>query len=933
MLHKTTLRSGQARRPLPLDMWAQTIQDGALPWLKRHWHELWLLLLLLIVAMIHGINMFNFPYYETDEGTYMSQAWALVTQAKIAPYTYIYDHAPLGWLQIAIWSVLSGGFSAYGTTIESGRVLMLISQVASALVLYRIAQNTTRSTLVASVIMLLFAGSAYGLLYHRRVLLDNIATFWMLLSIYCLVNRRLTLTLVWASAFAFSMSVLSKELTIFLFPALVALVFVRAHAVQRWFATLGWVAISGTIISLYLVMAVLKGELFPTGTWLGGTADHVSLIGTLQWQAPRSKDAGMFGATSKFWEVVRIWVQDEPLLVIAGTASVVLSLFAIRRYLTIALFGAMSLLIWLFLGRGGEILPFYLVPLLPLLALNIGMLLWLVSQLARGWLGRTHAGRVATGVSLCIASFALLYGTTLGYRSPNLGAENQAALKGARQLGTLPWNSQQALAQREAITWIRQHIDPSKSIVSDNFLWVDLHSGSVSQPAYDHTHFHLKVELDPAIRQGIFHENWQNVDYVVTTPQLYNDVRFSNLPFISAIVAHSTPVATFNTGGWPVEIRRVHKLAVVAAKDDPLLQQAWRSYKAHFMQQGRVIDPSAGAISTSEGQSYALLQAVYMDDRATFDTTWGWAKAHLQTRGDSLMAWKWGQGKDGKIGVLNHGSATDAEQDAALALLFASRQWNTSAYADEARAILNSIWRQETAMLGGKRTVVAGDWARGEQGEAIVNPSYFAPYAYRIFAEADPAHAWMELVDSSYTLIEALQGQSSVGLVPNWAAIDPKSGKAQPATLQFGSYAAEYSFDASRTPWRLNLDWRWYGEKRAQAALARMTVLHNDFLKHERIVYAYKQDGTPLTNDEALSMTAGAIPAFYGLGDGPTAERLFEQKLLTSYSMDASGATFWGDPNNYYDQNWAFFSTTLVDGGMSNLWAGARHAAVVTPRR
>ena len=33
-----------------------------------------------------------------------------------------------------------------------------------------------------------------------------------------------------------------------------------------------------------------------------------------------------------------------------------------------------SLSLWAFLGRGGEVIGFYLVPLIPLLALNVGLL-------------------------------------------------------------------------------------------------------------------------------------------------------------------------------------------------------------------------------------------------------------------------------------------------------------------------------------------------------------------------------------------------------------------------------------------------------------------------------------------------------------------------------------------------------------------------------
>src|SRR5207302_2715246 len=80
----------------------------------------------------HAINLFNFPRYELDEGTYVSSAWAILND-RITPYPYGYGHPPLGWFQIAVWAQLSGGFFAFGNALNTGRVLMALTAVASAL--------------------------------------------------------------------------------------------------------------------------------------------------------------------------------------------------------------------------------------------------------------------------------------------------------------------------------------------------------------------------------------------------------------------------------------------------------------------------------------------------------------------------------------------------------------------------------------------------------------------------------------------------------------------------------------------------------------------------------------------------------------------------------------------------------------------------------
>jgi 4-amino-4-deoxy-L-arabinose transferase-like glycosyltransferase len=269
-------------------------------WAARNREMLWVALLLIIAAVARGWNMFHFPYYESDEGTYMSQAWAILRLGKLAPYTYWYDHAPAGWLQIALWTLLTGGFRTFGDPVNSGRMLMLLIHLASALMVYRIARSLSRSWVAPTIAVLAWMLSAYGTYYGRRVLLDNITVFWMPLSIVLLVVGQITLKRVWLSGLALGIAFLSKELTIVLVPALAYLVWYRVRGPQRALATIGWLAIVGAVVSSYIMLALLKGELFPTGTWLGGTSEHVSLLGSLQYQSSRKNDAGVLDWHSGF---------------------------------------------------------------------------------------------------------------------------------------------------------------------------------------------------------------------------------------------------------------------------------------------------------------------------------------------------------------------------------------------------------------------------------------------------------------------------------------------------------------------------------------------------------------------------------------------------------------------------------------------------------
>ena len=869
-------------------------------WLARHSEILWVLALVLLGALAHGINMQMVPYFENDEGTYMSQAWAVLKQGQLAPYTYWYDHAPGGWLVLAVWAALTGGFHTFGQANESGRVLMLLFQCASTAMVYLITRNITRNVVAASLATLVFVLSPYGIFYHRRVLLDNITVVFMLASILPLVLPRLTLTRVWVSAVALALSILSKELTVFLIPVLAYLVFHRADRTQRLFATVGWLALAGSITSLYFLLAMLKGELFPPGV-LGSGPDHVSLLGTLSYQAGRKSGA--------FNQYVTSWLRDEPTLVAGGTIAAIINIALIRWQRLAGVIGLLTLSLWLFVIRGGVILDFYLVPLLPLLAISLGCSLAVVQQgLARltrrvGWLQLASIG--ATGV----AAFAGIgYGLSIGYRSPSMGLDADSLHL---------WRGIESQSYSRATNFVVNHLPASSAMLIDMYMWLDLHDRADGGPAYNRAHYYWKVEKDPAIRTAIFNNAWETTDYIVQTRQMSTDAQRENMTLVSDALAHATAIVNYDADNLPVDIFRTDQPHTFRATEQPVLQRSWQQYKASFMENGRVIDRGNGGISTSEGQSYAMLRAVYMDDRASFDSAWNWAKANLATRGDGLMAWKWGAQPNGTNGVLDKGSATDAEQDTALALLFAARRWNEPHYSAAANQILAAMWQQETTVINGQRVLVAGDWARGEQGgAAIINPSYFAPYAYRIFAEADPARPWASLIDSSYNLIGKLQATHN-GLVPNWAAINPKTGEPGPATTLFGDYAEQFSYDASRVPFRLTLDWLWYGEARAKSALLKISQPTSDYRQRGAVAASYTSDGKPAVGYNALSMYAGVIPGMLAT-DPVLAQQAFTKQLLRVHAANADGS--WSQGKSYYDENWAWFTTALMDGGMSNLW-------------
>ena len=131
------------------------------------WLEAGIVVIGLMTSLVaHAINLFNFPSYELDEGTYMASAWAIL-HGTLTPYPYGYGHPPLGWVQIAAWVQLTGGFFTFGNAINSGRVLMLLYAVAGSLLVYLIIRRLEGSRSAALLAMVIFSLSPLSLIYQR----------------------------------------------------------------------------------------------------------------------------------------------------------------------------------------------------------------------------------------------------------------------------------------------------------------------------------------------------------------------------------------------------------------------------------------------------------------------------------------------------------------------------------------------------------------------------------------------------------------------------------------------------------------------------------------------------------------------------------------------------------------------------------------------
>lgn len=372
-----------------------------------------------------------------------------------------------------------------------------------------------------------------------------------------------------------------------------------------------------------------------------------------------------------------------------------------------------------------------------------------------------------------------------------------------------------------------------------------------------------------------------------------------------------------------VAYRQSKSTATRTYSEYSIMVSAWERYKPQFiLPEGRVIDRTQNNITTSEGQSYAMLRAVWVDDKATFDKVWTWTKQNLKRPSDNLLGWRWGERQDGKYGFLENGgenAAADADIDIALALIFAGERWNDDRYTAEARKLLKSIWELQVDNVAFKNYVVAGNWAKGAQ-QLVVNPSYFAPYAWRIFAEVDPEHDWLSLIDPAYELLdkvgrEPLDKGRSVGLPPDWVSIDRSTGALTAPSN--GNLKTDYSFDAMRVPFRVALDYLWFEEPRAREYLTNsLAVLGEKFENEGKLPMIFAHHGDVLNDSENPSMYGTAM-GYFKIVKPELAEVVYEQKILKLYASDKNS---FNSDLPYYDQNWLWFGTALYNDFLINLY-------------
>lgn len=776
--------------------------------------------LLLVSGVLHAWNMLGYPYFENDEATYVSRGWAFITEGQLDVATYRYDHAPLGWMLIGSWLGLTGGGEVFGGMLEAGRVLMLLVHLGSTVLVYGIAKRLAGGRMTAGVLaVLIFALSPLGLYFQRRILLDNIMVLGVLIAIAFLLKRPLTLGATVASGIAFGAAVLVKLNAVFFGLGFVVLLWVGAVGAQRKHAVLQWFSSAGGTVLLFFVYALLNEELFPSPLDADGEPVHVSLVDTFGLQLGRGDFAWPWDPTSSFMQAVGSWLGKDQLTLALGagaTAGLILIL-AVRRFRDPAALTVIALVggYVAFLARGGIVIDLYVAPLIPFLAIAVGLFVARVTGWIPGDWRRTSVGTVLAGA--LVAGYVTL--SPHQYLTKDETANQDAALD-----------------------WIEGHVEPDAIIAADNFVYPEL----AQEESYTGAMYFFHAEYDPELR-ATYGDDWRDIDYLVLTHEIVEQISQGTVPRMAQLLDHSTLAASFmegsssfvdldagiSTNGDWVQVWRTK------TRNQIVLQDAWQRFRDDWVvSYGQVLEPGTGS-TTSLDQALAMEQALSQGDEDVFRGVWQWTTDHMRHReDDSLTSWQWITDADGEGELGSSDTVCAADQRFIGLLLQADSTWDAPDLRAEAARMADDWWDRCTFTIDGLRLVDSS--ADGSVDDQLVNPSYFAPTLYRELARELPGHDWTRLVDDGYAFLERVVSER--GTVPDWIVLTEEGELAEAGDLvgDGGDAFGEDSLRLIPTLLREELA----GEDRASRLL--------DVLEEPLVAYAADAPGLPSSTTLAM---------------------------------------------------------------------------------
>ncbi len=258
-----------------------------------------------------------------------------------------------------------------------------------------------------------------------------------------------------------------------------------------------------------------------------------------------------------------------------------------------------------------------------------------------------------------------------------------------------------------------------------------------------------------------------------------------------------------------VEYPHGYKASTVSSS---IAEAAYNSLKASLMVTCdggyRIIVTEYPERTRVEAIGFSMLLTAYYGDKDRFDGLYSFYKQKRRANANNMMAWEVTCDS-----VLDPGSATDGDIDVAFSLIIANDQWGGN-YLDEAKNVIGVI-KNSVVITCDKLLALAPGYSIQSSGGiwggcSLTDIQYYTPAFFRSFAQVTGDTTWNKLADDTYTILNA-SAHETTGLVPDWQTVSgtPSGGP--------GGGTARFAYDACRVPWRIALDYLWFGNSKAKA--------------------------------------------------------------------------------------------------------------------
>lgn len=485
-----------------------------------------------IVLVVTAIGAYTGPIRFDDEGTYVSQAVA-VLHGQLSPYTYWYDHPPVGWIVLAGWMGGPGALFPGPNAIATGRQLMVVLAGLSAALVTVLVRRFGGTSVAAVIAGLAFGLSPIAIQFHRMVMLDNLAVAFVLLAWVIFAGRSRALAPAALAGLSLAIGVLCKE-TLLLMVPFIAWTAWQRHRGETGRMCLAVASLSFVLpLSFYPLFALLKGELLPG-------PGHVSLWDGVVFQLFSRRGSGsVFDPTSDAHAVVSGWFATDWYLLAAGAALAPLLLLRRGRW---PLFGAV-LLSALVIVRPGYLPVPYVVWLVPLAAIALGLGLDEIGRRAFRPLWATN-GRVGPWRRAVAAVSAVALTAAGAVLVP-------PALQVSAWRDSVYLNHDFDFPYRQSSAWLAASTPADAVVVCDNVTWTDLVL-DVGRPQSQIV-WYTKLGVDEDVNARI--RRFGDIDYVVVTDIMRTGQRAA---ILDEALKHATQVRTWGQGAQAVEVWRVN---------------------------------------------------------------------------------------------------------------------------------------------------------------------------------------------------------------------------------------------------------------------------------------------------------------------------------------------------------------------------------------